>query len=1192
MTITKVTLKSPLTVNATGATAITKSALEYKSAETSGSTAPTKVTYQVQSLSPNLGAITKGGGPVTSFTQAELNSNAIFYTADPSNKTILDVTVKLRAIDSTDNSSTAVTLIIRYSLPDMAPEGIVKDVTVGEGKEVKITSANINFTDLFDSANAIFMRIQNWPTHGVMLKSGNPMPMGPNSEFTMQEILDGKISYKHSGDESELDILTFKVRDTKNKWSGVTPGEITNESMANVYVLNINIKLEDLPLLITAEGTLSVVQCESLPITPELLAAADEDDPTLPLTWKLTKLPLHGILKKNNSPMAVGATWTQADITAGSITYTQDCSDTPSDEFLYEVSHSKQTVLEGRFKIKLIPNQKPKVEILALQVPKCNTGVPSQTNIKITDPEGLTPTELKLVVTELPIHGQMRINGATAMIGTEFTYADILAGNVSYIHDCTVHDPLTDTFKFDIIDGGLKVPVVLPIEIIVIKDSPPYMTKNVTHKTERSGEVSFGSDVFDFTDDDTTFDKVFWELTVLPLHGQLFINGLPAVVGRKFSRAQWETIQWRYVAASPANDIVEDFAYFKLSDENNVVENLSIHFTFPPPPVICPDVLNLGLKTAYTLDKALTEFNLFASNTGVPLTEMVWSLDKQPGFGDLNLAGAPLIAGESTWTSKDIMDLKLSYTHKFDTPPTDKFTFNVTNGFCSVSGVFTIEFLPGLKIEINKELVVNQSEPARVIDNTYLLSSSGSVTQANQLLYQLKSKPAAGKLLLSGVELEISTEGTFAFSQAEIDAGLLTYEPDPDQMSMESDFFKFTVSDGIEYIDDVFKIKIILWDRPPELVINELSVGEKQCAEISHSNLKATDRESSANQLVFTILVEPVYGEVKRAGVTLIVGDTFTMDDITKGYVTYCETVDGALLDSFDFSLTDSGNNVLTPNTLPIKIIPPPPPELVNKGMTADPCSERAITGVALNIKNLPSNYDKSTIVFTLKSLPLFGILELNGIAMTIGQTFTLVDIDSNLFTYTSVSYFTKPDSFKFDVASDDLTQLGNTFNIKFRQVNNPPWVCANTGITLFELETKAITMNELQLCDVDLDYDNVLDPNPDSAEDLDVSSTYQVGQVIGPVDADESGRAARTVGIKTPGAPMTLKFTVTSGSARATIRDQNNAILVLTTCQTVADGEKTFTFTPISSSSVIDCQVVQNCVAAPGTSNWTFDIQ
>lgn len=1213
MALTKKTLAPKIVVNATGDTPITSTSINFSSTNATGSGGAAKVQYTFMGLTPSIGAITKGGAPVSTFTQADLNAGGVItYSPDRSNKTVLTVVLKLRVTDLTDGSSQVISINIEYSLPDVAPEGTVSPLIVPEDGESKVTQTNINFTDLFDAPNAIFIVIQAWPQHGDMLFNGKLVGPGSTQKITMADIIAGKLSYKHNGDEVEEDHLFFKVRDTKNKWSGVSVGEQTEEN-ASVYDMPIKIVLEDLPLVVTKNGPLNIVQCETLPIGADLLEALDEDDPDLALTWTLTKLPMHGILYKNGTPMTVGTTWTNSDIAGGKITFEQDCSDTPSDEFEFSVGHSKQTLEKQKFPIKLIPNLPPIIVIKPLEVPKCETGVASEKNIKITDPEGLTPKDLKLKFapntpeTPAPKHGMIRINGMSAMAGvTEFTYQDILDGKFSYVHDCTTHDPLTDEFWFYVIDGGHEILVKLPIIIIVTEDKPPYLTENKIHPVERNGEVNWKVDEFNFADDDTDAAKVFWELTALPEHGELFINGAPAKVGDKFALSVWKDIKWRYVAGAPDNSIMEDRAFFKLYDETNVVEDLELLFVFPEPPTVCPDIINIPLQTAFTLKKAISEIDLFASNEGIQPTELVWTLVTKPKYGTLNLntvevvdklpdpnAPVPTPAPPpvtNTWTSKDILDLKLTYTHTTDTPPEDEFEFTVTNGFCTVSGKYRIVFVPGLIIEINRELEVVQGGEPGVIDKTYLLSSSGSVTDPARLVYIVTELPKVGKIFVNGEELVLD-DNVVSFSQADINNGVVTYVPDLANTEQDFDTFKFTVSDGIETREDIFRIKIILKDLPPEMIINELAVGELMCGTILHSkHIIIKDKESSTAQLVFTLLTIPENGDLILGDKILAVGDTFTYQDISNGALGYCSTVEGATLDSFDFSLVDSGGNELTPNTFPIKIIPPPPPELVNNGMIIEPCTPRAITPVMLTVANLRSTVNRETVVFTVRSLPKNGVLSNNKIPLVVGGTFTLKDIIGGNVTYTSSTFKKDPDSFKFDVNSDVFNQAGNTFEIKFKSVNNPPWICANTGMTVFELETKPITTGELQMCDVDLDRDDVNDPDPDSVED-NAPVVHPEGQVITKAEVDEVGRVSKDVNINNPGKKMQVTFTVTAGSARGFVRSPDGAILVTIPCQTASNGSVKYEFTTSATTAYVTCQVLENCAMGDEVANWTFDL-
>lgn len=1198
MAIQKVKVQSPITVNATGTTPINGTFIEYRSTTATGSTAASQVRYTLLGFTPFPpdGTLIRGGNPVTTFTQAEVNAGLISYRADPTNKTIVDVTMRLRATDLTDNSSETFTTVIRYSLPDNAPEGTVGELTVEKSSSAKITRAQIDFTDLYDSANAIFIVIQAWPTNGDLYYNGNLIGPSSTQKISMADIDSGRLEYRHRPGNEELeDKVLFKVRDTKNKWSGALVGEPT-EANANVYELPITIGNK--PIRVVENGPLRILQCAEETITEELLFAEDPDSPTLTLIYTVTVLPLTGILKKNGSPMSVGTTWTDADILAGAITYEQDCSNTPKDSFEWSVEHQDDKVEKNVFEINLIPNLPPIVDINTLEVPKCDGAVADELNIKITDPEGLTPDQIKIrfapdtAETPKPKHGSIRIKGSTALPGvTEFTYQDILDGNLVYIHDCTVHDPLTDEFHFIVIDGSLQFPHVLPILIIVPEDKPPFVVENVIHPVERNGEVSFGKDELDFDDEDTVDASVFFEITSLPEHGTLFVNGNPVLVGAKFSRAEWATVNWRYVANAPDVSILQDAAGFKLYDDNNVVEGLTIEFRFPPPPVVCPDVLSNTLFTSYQINKVISELELYASNDDVEPEEFVWSLIEEPLYGDLLLSGQKVGIKNTpvlSWTSRDILNMQLSYTHTQTTPPADSFKFAVTNGFCSVQGTFAISFVPGLEIEINLPLTVTQGGGPGTIDNTLLLSTSGAVNGPDKIKYKVDSKPKYGTLFLDGVELDLTLP--VSFTQEDIDLGRLTYEAIAENETEDEDLFKFTVTDDIETREGIFLINIILLDLPPTLTMNELVVGELSCKTLTVNNIRVEDTVSTPSQLVFTILEATIHGTMTRSGSPLTQSSTFTYQDIIDGFISYCETTEGALLDSFDFTLEDSGGNQVTPVTFPIRIIPPPPPELVNEGMIVDPCSVRTISRMFLDVDNLRTTFDRSLMVFTVTEPPARGTLALGAVPLAAGDTFTLADIDGGRVTYTGGSFKLDPDAFKFDVNSPVFNTTDETFEIKFKQVNNPPWVCANNLLDVFELETKAITLVQLQLCDVDLDRDSIVDLDPESDDDVS-GVTWEEGQVITPAMVDDNGRVTKDVGLQTVGAPMKLTFTVTSGSARAWIRDHNGTVLVATPCQTVSSGAVEYLFTPIVTSTFITCQVAENCVTGTDPADWTFDI-
>jgi Cadherin-like len=1193
------------TINPSGATSIKDSTLKVNGSA-SGSAGAAKITFTGVSLSPGLSGavspqhtIAKGGVPVTTFTQADINAGTITYVGYPPNVLVEYITVRYTVIDMNDSppTSKAGSFQLRYPIPDRSPEGTPGDWPVPKFKDSKASNAQFNWTDLKDPASQIIFVVQDVLQYGDLYYKGVKQVLpGKPFTFTQEDVNKGYISYKSFETvDQNLDYLVFKVRDSNGNWSGLNPGEIYKESDANVYRMKIII--EDKPLTVVKDST-EVDKCATITLGTDVFQSVDEDDPQLVITYTLLddtgKNGYHvkfGKLMKNGTELKTGDTWTQSDIDAGAITYTQGCTDDPVDTFHFSASTTKDVIKDHTYTIKLIPDFAPNVTINPLEVPKCETKVITTKNINIVDPEGLTPDQLVVYMDpakSAPVHGTILFNGAPLTAGTKFTFADIVAGKLAYQHDCTDHDPATDEFNFVVEDQNNSNAYTLPINIQFPENKPPYMEKNPCHTAERAGEVVWSIDEFLFADDDTDPSLVTLQFTALPQFGEFYIDGLPVDLTAVYKLSEWTGKQFRYVSKTPTKQDKGDEIPFVLNDDkpSNKQENYSVCIKYPPPPIVCPTITNKGLKTAWTSIKAISEIDLFATTDGIADKDEIWSLTKSPVFGQLTKDGAALIVNDpnaGSFTSQDILDGRVAYAHTTDTTPeTDELELHVTNGFCSLTVVFTITFLPGLEVDHNEILEAHQGS-TDTIDSTHLHAKSGQVSSDDDIKFTITTTTKYGTIQINGVDWAAGTNDTF--SQTDINNGTLTYIAFTDQSDNVFDSFIFDATDGFDVKTEIFKIKIILLDLPPEVVINPLSVGEETCAGLTVMNIKVTDRDSTNDQLMFSIKTTPIWGTLsvnnKEVTQTDLDKPLFSYQDLINGSVVYCETEVGATLDSFDFVITDSGGNVTDPLTLPIQIIPPPPPVLVNKGMIIDPCKRIGITANTLGLANLKTTRDKTLYVFTITVPPSHGYLTNNGVQVNAGDTFTLLDITAGVIAYTGTTYRSKdPDQFTFDLIGPDVSYIDQLYNIRFRQINNPPWICVNRGLDMFENETAAITINMLQMCDVDLDYD--------SYDEID----YPVGPVATPADSGTSGYANVTVNIQYPGQPYTIDFNVTVGSARLFVRDQTSAIMVKSSCQTLSSGTQTYTFTPPATSNTIAVQVFENCVTGETPAQWTTNLQ
>jgi VCBS repeat-containing protein len=117
------------------------------------------------------------------------------------------------------------------------------------------------------------------------------------------------------------------------------------------------------------------------------------------------------------------------------------------------------------------------------------------------------------------------------------------------------------------------------------------------------------------------------------------------------------------------------------------------------------------------------------------------------------------------------------------------------------------------------------------------------------------------------------------------------------------------------------------------------------------------------------------------------------------------------------------------------------------------------------------SDADNTTaqLRYTLSSTPNNGNLQLNGSALTLGQSFTQADIDSNRISYRHNGSETTSDSFIFAVNDGAGRTMGSrTFNIDIANVNDAPTIISAGPATVNEGATLNITNTLLRTSDPD----------------------------------------------------------------------------------------------------------------------------
>ena len=270
------------------------------------------------------------------------------------------------------------------------------------------------------------------------------------------------------------------------------------------------------------------------------------------------------------------------------------------------------------------------------------------------------------------------------------------------------------------------------------------------------------------------------------------------------------------------------------------------------------------------------------------------------------------------------------------------------------------------------------------------------------------------------------------------------------------------------------------WENDrPELTTNlTVNVDEGDTVIISNSLLVAEDVESSLEEIVFVYdsLAEnlPVHGKLLYDNVEIVEPDTFTMADIIADLISYVHDGSETTKDSISLQMFDgdgaiylNGEDSLFFIMLNITPVDDPPSLILNTGATIDEDSILTFTDAFLFTTDPESSED--LITYTLdpeanSNYPENGLLKLNGIPLSDGDTFTQEDIVNGNLVYDHDGSATLSDGFIFQVedgyghlfTNDGITTF--FFDITVNPVNDNPILPKNYSLEIDEGGTGIIS--------------------------------------------------------------------------------------------------------------------------------------
>ena len=423
----------------------------------------------------------QGGADPLWFNEADLIAHPLRYIPPPGEPSDYGGQVQFqvfvddggRAGNPDVAATTATTTVTIDVLPvNDPPQAVTSPISVvRDSDDNPIGTDHLTATDDDSPVDKRVYTITDAPDQGYLTLDG--VRIGIGATFTQADLEAGLLAYTHEGAEPDSDSGTYEDH-----------FEFTvNDGDGGLSNGRLRINVEPSPELpgdgddprIVAEGVFRAIDAD-------ILSGSD--------SYKLTAPPAHGTLYLNGVELAVGASFTQADIDAGKVVYVND-GDEPSD---YESDPYRDSFtiertggsVSGSTTCELIitpVNDAPIIEQTTSGTPaieehntaggdetadRDENGVPSLNNVsnavKITTDNlngkdvDSDDAQLYYVVADTPDGGALKLWNGTAWVtlnaGDRFNVTAVAEGKLAYFHD-PGSELRNDSIQVYLIDGAV-----------------------------------------------------------------------------------------------------------------------------------------------------------------------------------------------------------------------------------------------------------------------------------------------------------------------------------------------------------------------------------------------------------------------------------------------------------------------------------------------------------------------------------------------------------------------------------------------------------------------------------------------------------------------------------------------------------------------------------------------------------------
>ncbi|WP_204140651.1 cadherin-like domain-containing protein [Halomicronema sp. CCY15110] len=1081
-----------LTLTEGGTVPITDAVLSV-SDEESGAAA---LTYTVDAVTGGqfLRLPTEPGGAATvatTFTQADIDAgNVIVFEHDGSNDAptftlLVDDGTEAIAITDADGQ-------VNFTATNDTPTITVNTLTVPEGDPdapapITLTAANLLTEDEEsvgrpEDLTYTVTITNNDPENPDTFQVGEAIELGPEITFTQAQVNDGLVKFIHGGSNS-IATLTVSVTDT------FPGGGITTA----LVPLNVDFQaVNDVPVVVS--NRLAINESGTVILGPNNLAVTDEETAAADLVYTIESVAngdfeLRDLDQGTATPLAIGATFTQADIDGGLIQFEHDGGEAAP---TYELSLVDTPLeLDGPVNSVAIAsnitfknvNDDPTLTANAIEIDEGGEVILTAANLAAEDPDNLA-SQLRFNITNVQ-GGTFTFDGQPLVEGANFTSQDLLLKELKFTDDGDETQPAYTVTVLDPSGGVATGDAQVTFNPV---NDPPQITVN-TFTIAEGGTLTLNStdtpdvDNLAATDDETTAADLVFTLSNVEGGSFLDFNAQPiAEFTQSFLNQGEITFVQDGSSPVPSFDItVKDAAGAEVTVAANV--NFIPENDAPEVQVSAFDVteggtVTLSSETLLTLDdegesgpEDLTYTIAIADNDA----------DQPDGF---EIDGVLQTGPEVTFTQAQVNAGLVKFVHGGANTIA---TFTTT-----VTDAFPAEFGEPITVDVDLQANFTATNDLLVVENNSLTIDEGQtviLTTDNLLTTDEETAPEAivytigattnGSFQRRNLDPDdtattIPVDGTF--TQAEVTAGLIQFVHDGAEAAPT---FSLTVADTPLTADGeatsiTFDGVIAAFENvndAPTLTANTLTVTEGGEVTVTATDLAATDPDNPRSQLRFSI-GEVTGGTFFLDGEALTPEQTFTSAAIAFKELTFKDDGD-EVAPTYTVTVTDQvGGTTIAPAAVTFNKVNDDP-DITTNAFT--------ITEGKRLVLNNPDTPTVVNLTATDPETPtadlLFQVSNVVGGQFLDFEAQPITEFTQSLLTAGEVSF--KQDGSEtfptFDITVVDTD--GGTFteagNVTFVPVNDPP-VIGTAQLTVTEGAPITITLNDIAADDPDTSAENL----------------------------------------------------------------------------------------------------------------------